>query len=93
MVAISDNEEVEFEDKGESEAEGVSEADDIDKQVHDASFDLQDENLAPDQETDLVELPQPVPIVRIVQSDSQRPHRERKRRRDEDEYVYSKRSK
>jgi hypothetical protein len=39
------------------------------------------------QEIDSVELPNHHPIVRIVQSDSQRPHRERKRRRDDDEYV------
>lgn len=97
MAGISDNEELE------SETEYVSEADNMDAHDRDASPGLQDPGLPLDQETldqetldqeiDSVELPNHHPIVRIVQSDSQRPHRERKRRRDDDEYVYTKRTK
>jgi hypothetical protein len=82
VVAISDDEEEE------------PEADDIDEQVYDTSPSIQDQNPLLDQEVGSIELPSyQHPVVRIVQSDSQRPHRERKRRRDDDEYVYTKRSK
>ncbi|KAJ5409935.1 uncharacterized protein N7487_004294 [Penicillium crustosum] len=92
MAGISDNKELD------SETEYVSEADNMDAHDHDASPGLQDPDLPLDQETldqeiDSVELLNHHPIVRIVQSDSQRPHRERKRRRDDDEYVYTKRTK
>lgn len=83
ITAISDDE-GDIQIDIEVDVDGISEQGESDDRMSNHP----DQNEVQDQEIDSAELP-PQPIVRIVQSDSQRPHRERKRRRDEAEYEYS----